>query len=107
MNAPIKPGYVRPLDLKHGCVDMTHGGGGRAMKQLIEQLFAAAFDNAQVAQIDPKGERFDPHHHQAMTMVDSDQPANSVVHVMQTGYLLQDRVLRPALVSVAKPKPDA
>ncbi len=45
-----KPGYVRPLDLKHGRVDMTHGGGGRAMKQLIEQLFAAAFDNEWLAQ---------------------------------------------------------
>jgi len=50
MNAPIKPGYVRPLDLKHGRIDMTHGGGGRAMKQLIEQLFASAFDNEWLAQ---------------------------------------------------------
>jgi hydrogenase expression/formation protein HypE len=46
----VKPGYVRPLDLRHGRVDMTHGGGGRAMKQLIEQLFAAAFDNEWLAQ---------------------------------------------------------
>ena len=46
----VKAGYVRPLDLKHGRVDMTHGGGGRAMKQLIEQLFAAAFDNPWLAQ---------------------------------------------------------
>jgi hydrogenase expression/formation protein HypE len=47
---PVKASYVRPLDLKHGRVDMTHGGGGRAMKQLIEQLFAAAFDNEYLAQ---------------------------------------------------------
>jgi hydrogenase expression/formation protein HypE len=47
---PVKAGYVRPLDFKHGRVDMTHGGGGRAMKQLIEQLFAAAFDNEWLAQ---------------------------------------------------------
>ncbi len=46
----VKPGYVRPLDLKHGRVDLTHGSGGRAMAQLIEQLFAAAFDNEFLAQ---------------------------------------------------------
>lgn len=41
----IKPGYTRPLDFKHGRVDMTHGSGGRAMAQLIDELFMAAFDN--------------------------------------------------------------
>ncbi len=41
----VKPGYTRPLDFKHGRVDMTHGSGGRAMAQLIDELFAAAFDN--------------------------------------------------------------
>jgi len=41
----IKPGYTRPLDFKHGRVDMTHGSGGRAMAQLIDELFVAAFDN--------------------------------------------------------------
>lgn len=42
--------YVRPLDLKHGRVDLSHGSGGRAMAQLVEQLFAPAFDNAYLAQ---------------------------------------------------------
>ncbi|MBW7901392.1 MAG: hydrogenase expression/formation protein HypE [Rhodocyclaceae bacterium] len=41
----VKRGYVRPLDVRHGRVDLTHGAGGRAMAQLIEELFAAAFDN--------------------------------------------------------------
>lgn len=41
----VKRGYIRPLDLKHGQVDMTHGSGGRAMAQLVEELFLAAFDN--------------------------------------------------------------
>jgi hydrogenase expression/formation protein HypE len=49
MNA-VKPGYIRPLDLKHGRVDLSHGGGGRAMAQLVEQLFVAAFDNEWLAQ---------------------------------------------------------
>lgn len=42
----IRPGYTRSLDLKNGCVEMVHGSGGRAMAQLIDQLFLAAFDNA-------------------------------------------------------------
>lgn len=41
----VKPGYTRALDLKHGCIEMSHGSGGRAMAQLIQQLFIAAFDN--------------------------------------------------------------
>jgi hydrogenase expression/formation protein HypE len=47
----IRSGYSRPLDLKHGRVEMTHGGGGRAMTQLIEQLFIAAFDNKYLRQM--------------------------------------------------------
>jgi hydrogenase expression/formation protein HypE len=46
----VKPGYIRPLDLKHGRVDLSHGGGGRAMTQLVEHLFVAAFDNEWLAQ---------------------------------------------------------
>jgi hydrogenase expression/formation protein HypE len=46
----VKPGYLRPLDLKHGQVDLAHGGGGRAMAQLVEQMFVAAFDNEWLAQ---------------------------------------------------------
>jgi len=46
----VKAGYQRPLDFKHGRVDLTHGSGGRAMAQLIEQLFVAAFDNPVLAQ---------------------------------------------------------
>lgn len=41
----VKPGYTRALDLKHGCIEMSHGSGGRAMAQLIQQLFITAFDN--------------------------------------------------------------
>ena len=48
--SPIKPSYTRPLDFKHGRVDMSFGAGGRAMAQLINELFAAAFDNPCLAQ---------------------------------------------------------
>ena len=63
----------------------------------------AAFDKAQIAAIDPLHEKYDPHRHQAMTMVESDQPGGTVAQVFQKGYMLGDRVLRPALVAVAKP----
>ena len=43
--SPVRDGYVRPVDFRHGRVDMTHGGGGRAMAQLIDELFVRAFDN--------------------------------------------------------------
>jgi len=45
MGGTVKPGYVRPLDVKRGRVDLSHGSGGRAMAQLIEHLFVRAFDN--------------------------------------------------------------
>jgi hydrogenase expression/formation protein HypE len=45
MKSPVKRGYVRPIDFQNGRVDLSHGSGGRAMAQLIEELFAAAFDN--------------------------------------------------------------
>lgn len=50
MSSPVKKGYVRPLDTRHGRVDMSHGGGGRAMVQLIAGLFAKHLDNEYLAQ---------------------------------------------------------
>ena len=50
------------------------------------------------------GVRFDPHQHQAISVVPAEQEANSVVAVLQKGYLIADRVLRPALVTVTAPK---
>jgi molecular chaperone GrpE len=78
----------------------------RAGVELTLKQLGAVFARAQVAEIDPKGEKFDPHRHQAMQLVPSDQPASTVVQVFQKGYLLNDRVLRPAMVAVAK-APDA
>ncbi len=70
--------------------------------ELTLKNLQAAFDKAQIVEINPQGEKYDPHRHQAMTMLDSDQPPGTVVQVFQKGYLLNDRVLRPALVAVAK-----
>jgi len=74
----------------------------RSGVELTLKQLAAAFDKAQIKEIAPTGQKFDPHFHQAMAMVDSDQPAHTVVTVFQKGYLLNDRVMRPALVAVAK-----
>lgn len=69
--------------------------------ELTLKTLAAGFDKASIATIDPMGEKFDPNRHQAMTMVPSGKPAQTVVQVFQKGYLLHDRVLRPALVAVS------
>jgi molecular chaperone GrpE len=72
--------------------------------QLTLRQLAAAMEKARVTPVAPvPGERFDPYRHQAMAAVDSDSEPNTVVATMQKGYQLHDRVLRPALVSVAKP----
>jgi molecular chaperone GrpE len=68
----------------------------------LKQL-QAAFQKANLGEIAPAaGERFDPHKHQAMAAVESPAEPNSIVTVMRKGYRLNDRVLRPALVTVAK-----
>jgi molecular chaperone GrpE len=70
----------------------------------LRQL-GAALERNKVLEINPAaGTKFDPHQHQAISMVPADQEANTVVGVLQKGYLINDRVLRPALVTVAAPK---
>jgi molecular chaperone GrpE len=72
--------------------------------QLTLRQLTQALEKARVSPIAPTpGERFDPHRHQAMAAVEAESEPNTVVGVMQKGYQLHDRVLRPALVTVAKP----
>ena len=70
----------------------------------LRQLAAALERNRVVAISPPAGTRFDPHQHQAISVVPADQDANTVVSVLQKGYLINERVLRPALVTVTAPK---
>jgi molecular chaperone GrpE len=84
---------------------------GAAVEQVLEGVHAtlrqlsAALDRNKVAQINPPaGTKFDPHQHQAISMVPAEQESNTIVAVLQKGYLIADRVLRPALVTVAAPK---
>ncbi|XHS78132.1 nucleotide exchange factor GrpE [Burkholderiaceae bacterium UC74_6] len=66
---------------------------------------AAALERNKVSEINPAaGTKFDPHQHQAISMVPADQEANTVVAVLQKGYSIAERTLRPALVTVAAPK---
>ncbi len=73
------------------------------MELTLKQL-SSVFEKFNIIEINPVGEKLDPHKHQAIGMMDSEQEANTVVTVMQKGYTLNDRVLRPALVMVAKGK---
>ena len=70
--------------------------------EITARQLDSVFQKYNVATINPEGEKFDPHRHQAISQVESDQEAGTVVTVLQKGYLLYDRVLRPALVIVAK-----
>jgi molecular chaperone GrpE len=71
--------------------------------ELTLKQLRGALEKSNIREIDPKpGERFDPHRHQAMAAVESQNEPNTVVSVLQKGYALYDRVLRPALVTVAK-----
>jgi molecular chaperone GrpE len=73
--------------------------------EVIVRQLRGALEKAGVQPVDPApGERFDPHREQAMAAVEADGEANTIVAVMQKGYTLHDRVLRPALVTVAKPR---
>ena len=73
------------------------------MDLTLKQL-SSVFEKFNIKEINPVGEKLDPHKHQAIGMVESEQEANTVVNVMQKGYSLNDRILRPALVMVAKGK---
>jgi molecular chaperone GrpE len=74
--------------------------------ELTLKQLNAVFEKNRITEINPAGQKFDPHRHQAITTVESDAEPNSVVQVFQKGYALNDRVIRPAMVSVAKSPTD-
>jgi len=91
LNAALLDGGEDLAKMKEG-IELT-------LKQLM-----GALEKGRVLEINPVGEKFDPHRHQAIAMVPAEQEANTVVTVLQKGYLIADRVLRPALVTVSQPK---
>ncbi len=72
--------------------------------ELTLRQLTGALEKGKVLALNPVGEKFDPHRHQAISMVPAEQEPNTVVAVLQKGYVIADRVLRPALVTVAAPK---
>lgn len=72
--------------------------------ELTLKNLVTAFEKGQLKEENPVGQKFDPNKHQAIAMVEAEQDANTVVTVLQKGYLIGERTLRPAMVTVAKPK---
>lgn len=97
----VKDALEAALAIENASLESLKSGVELTLKQL-----ETVFGKFQIQEVNPLGEKFDPHQHQAMAMVAADAEPNTVVLVMQKGYALHGRILRPALVSVAK-APDA
>ena len=97
---PVLDSLEAGLAVQEASVQQIREGAEATLKQLL-----SALQRNKVVAIAPEaGTKFDPHQHQAISMVPAEQEANTVVTVLQKGYLIADRVLRPALVTVAAPK---
>ena len=97
---PVKDSLEAAIALPNASPEQLLEGVHATLRQL-----ASALERNRVIEINPAaGTKFDPHQHQAISMVPTEQEANTVVAVLQKGYLIADRVLRPALVTVSAPK---
>ena len=97
---PVLDSFEAGLAIQEATVQQLREGSEATLKQL-----QSALNRNKVIAIAPAaGEKFDPHQHQAISVVPADQEANTVVTVLQKGYLIAERVLRPALITVAAPK---
>ena len=98
---PVIDNLERALDVEKTAEnDVMYEGVQLTLKSLISSV-----NKAGIEQVDPKGDVFNPDLHQAISMVPTDeQPANTVIQVMQKGYQLNGRLLRPAMVTVAQAK---
>jgi len=94
---PVKDSLEAAIAMPGATAEQVLEGVHATLRQLV-----AALERNKVTQINPPaGTRFDPHQHQAISVVPAAQEPNTVVAVLQKGYLIADRVLRPALVTVA------
>jgi len=80
--------------------DSLRAGVELTLKQLV-----SAFEKSSLVELSPLDEKFDPHRHQAISQLESEGEPNRVLQVLQKGYLLNDRIIRPALVIVSKLPP--
>lgn len=93
---PVRDSLEAALAIENVTLESLKSGVELTLKQLN-----AVFEKLSLREINPLNEKFDPHRHQAMTMVPQPGEPNQVVSVMQKGYLLHERVIRPALVTVS------
>lgn len=94
---PVKDSLEQALAQSEQTLDTLREGVDITLKQLN-----SAFERGRLREVAPaQGDKFDPHQHQAISSLPSDQPANTVITTLQKGYMIADRVLRPALVTVA------
>lgn len=97
---PVADSLEAGLIIKDATAEQIREGAQATLRQLI-----AALERNKVIAINPAaGAKFDPHQHQAISVVPSELEANTVVSVLQKGYSIADRILRPALVTVSAPK---
>ncbi|WP_414691073.1 nucleotide exchange factor GrpE [Noviherbaspirillum sp.] len=95
---PVKDSLEMALKLDSPSVESLKEGVEMTLKQL-----STAFERNRLQEINPvQGEKLDPMKHQAISMVPAEQDANTIVSVLQKGYMIADRLLRPALVTVAQ-----
>jgi molecular chaperone GrpE len=97
---PVIDSLEAGLAIPNASVEQIREGSEATLRQL-----KSALERNKVLEVAPAaGTKFDPAQHQAISMVPAEQEANTVVTVLQKGYLIAERVLRPALVTVAAPK---
>lgn len=97
---PVIDSLEAGLTIKDVTLEQIREGSQATLRQLM-----SALERNKVVQINPAvGSPFDPHQHQAISVVPSEQEANTIVSILQKGYLIAERTLRPALVIVAGPK---
>jgi molecular chaperone GrpE len=97
---PVKDSLEMALKVETPSVESLKEGVEMTLKQLV-----SAFDKNRLLEVNPQpGDKLDPMKHQAISMVPSDQEANTIVSVLQKGYTIADRLLRPALVTVSQQK---
>ncbi|WP_293781227.1 nucleotide exchange factor GrpE [uncultured Oxalicibacterium sp.] len=95
---PVKDSLEMALQVESPSVESLKEGVEMTLKQL-----SAAFEKGRLLEVKPEpGEKLDPMKHQAVSMVPAEQASNTVVSVLQKGYMISDRLLRPALVTVAQ-----
>ena len=97
---PVIDSLEAGLAIPNATIEQIREGSEATLRQL-----KSALERNKVLEVAPAaGTKFDPSQHQAISMVPAEQEANTVVTVLQKGYLIAERVLRPALVTVAAPK---